>query len=661
MKRAEANLFVVAMLVILTPCGATRAIEVLEPDYIVQTYASYRDPGIRQSPWDMVFADNGNLYVTHVMDSSIWCITPDGTASEFVSGLAGATGIVWAADTNYGDYLYVAITYFGIVRVGLDGTSHYFASRHCAGTLGLDRTGNYGGYIYTTTGCQDHTYRVYPDGNVTMFTSWPTWIDGGGPHNIAFDNRGNFGGLFYVAAAYTAAQPHVSGLFTLDPQGHANRFAEDIVQAHAVDFDPAEDFNGDMFVIRRSTFDQPDLLWRVSPDGSATEFAILEGLAPRGLTFGPDGAMYVGEYLPADELVIISRISRAVEPDQWTQPMPLAEVNTDTAEEWAPFLSYDGLTLYFARVRSNTFYYGRIFEATRQYPFGPFTEVREVTGPLNSAPGHQLCPWVSPDNLRMYYHNERGGRFSLKVSERRSVYGPWPEGTDISELNMLGAQLQAPKLTPDELIIVFGVYELPGGKGGYDLWMASRPDRYAPFSQVRNLEELNTASGEWAPYITPDGLTLYFGSNRNNRAQLFRTTRVSLDAFFDPPEHLPFFDTPDGHSNHPCLSSDGRTIYFVSQFGQDRSTLDIYVSHIIGRCTTCLGDLDENGWISVRDLLLMTGVLIHKGPPYIIPQGHRLWNGCADMNGDRWIMPGDLMMLVSQLHTAGPPYVVPCQ
>jgi hypothetical protein len=95
----------------------------------------------------------------------------------------------------------------------------------------------------------------------------------------------------------------------MDPGGSATRFTEDIVQAHGVDFDPADGFDGDMFVIGRSDFGEPDLLWRVSPNGIATEFAALSGLSPRGLTFGPDGAMYVGEYISQTEEVIISRIS----------------------------------------------------------------------------------------------------------------------------------------------------------------------------------------------------------------------------------------------------------------------------------------------------------------------------------------------------------------
>jgi len=91
--------------------------------------------------------------------------------------------------------------------------------------------------------------------------------------------------------------------------------------------------------------------------------------------------------------------------DFWTTPVPLTEVNSSSAEEWSPFPSYDGLTLYFARVLSPESYYGKIFQAKRDSPSGPFTVVEKVPGPLNNQAGHVLCEWVSPDNLRMYYHN----------------------------------------------------------------------------------------------------------------------------------------------------------------------------------------------------------------------------------------------------------------
>jgi len=164
--------------------------------------------------------------------------------------------------------------------------------------------------MYTTTGCVDRTYVVHPDGSVALFSSWPTHINGGGPHNVAVDNIGNYGNLLYIASSYTSSQAHVSGVFSMDPWGNASRFTPAIVVARNVDFDPADGFGGDMFVIGTSQFGEADDLWRVKPDGTATRFALLEGLAPSGMAFGPDGALYVGEYLADGQIVVVTRIAR---------------------------------------------------------------------------------------------------------------------------------------------------------------------------------------------------------------------------------------------------------------------------------------------------------------------------------------------------------------
>jgi len=269
---------------------------------------------------------------------------------------------------------------------------------------------------------------------------------------------------------------------------------------------------------------------------------------------------------------------QALGQQQWMMPVPLTLVNSASAEECSPFLWLDGLTLYFARVSGETFYYGRILQATRPQPFGLFTKVRQIDGPLNSSRGHNLMPWVSHDNLRMYYYNEFVGRSMLRVSRRVSINAPWPEGTSLVELNALGQHLQAPKLTSDELIIFFEALDIPGGKGGYDIWKASRLNSNSPFSGHENLSEINTMANEGAPSVSPDGLTLVFHSDRNGPFQLFLATRESLGEPFGNVEYLSFADTPGGHSMHPYLTSDGGTLYFVRQLGEDRATRDIFVS-----------------------------------------------------------------------------------
>ncbi|MGB2809009.1 MAG: hypothetical protein WBC22_14795, partial [Sedimentisphaerales bacterium] len=81
------------------------------------------------------------------------------------------------------------------------------------------------------------------------------------------------------------------------------------------------------------------------------------------------------------------------------------------------------------------------------------------------------------------------------------------------------------------------------------------------------------------PYVTPDGLTLLFHSDRNGSFQIFRATRQSLTEPFGNVEHLSLFDTPQGLSCHPSMSSDGSALYFVKQLGGESSMRDIYVSY----------------------------------------------------------------------------------
>jgi hypothetical protein len=289
---------------------------------------------------------------------------------------------------------------------------------------------------------------------------------------------------------------------------------------------------------------------------------------------------------------VVGLITSGLVRAQWSEPVAVDEVNTEYVES-SPFLSYDGLSLYFTRGETSTFYDNRIFEATRAQPTGPFTSVTEVLRASDDA----WAPWVSPDNLRLYYSADTGSAYKLRISERVSTSDPWPIGEGISELNALGTYVSAGKLTPDELIIVFHGFELPGGQGGDDIWIADRPDSGSPFGNIRNLTEINSAFHDNAPYISPDGLILYFHSKRNGPDQLFEATRTSVLEPFGSPEHLSFFDTPGGGSAEPSLSSDGTALYFTRHLGSGPG--DIYVSYSSGG--PC-GSLVVNGGFEITEI-----------------------------------------------------------
>lgn len=297
-------------------------VEVLDPLFLSEKYASYSCPGTDYHPREITFDNESNLYLSHwesydTSTGSIYRVTPDGTATKWVDGLPLPRRIVSASGTAYDDYLYVGSGLWGdsaILQVKSDGTYKTFASiSRAPHALALDRYGSYGGYMYAATRANDHIYYITPEGIVFLFSEFPSpGNDGGGPTDFCFDPGLEYGGFMYMATDFLGA-PDNSGLFALDISGNPTRFAPDILGASNVEIDTIGLFSGSLFVSGRigPSRDVPTSIWRVSPDGVITEFAI-SLLAPSGLptfTFGPDGAMYIPEIFPDSETVVITRIS----------------------------------------------------------------------------------------------------------------------------------------------------------------------------------------------------------------------------------------------------------------------------------------------------------------------------------------------------------------
>lgn len=273
----------------------------------------------------------------------------------------------------------------------------------------------------------------------------------------------------------------------------------------------------------------------------------------------------------------------------WTEPVPMVALNTDYHDK-APFLSFDGLTLYFSRQDGPGWHYTRLYQATRTDPLAPFTSVKEIST-LNYPGMHVDYPWISTDNLRMYYYTVSGSTRRLMITERTSINDPWLTGVGVAELNALGG-VANPSLTPDELTIFFTGTSVPGGQDGYDIWMATRHNKSSPFINAINLAEINSPEQDAHPSISPDGLTLYFDSERNGTGQLFKATRDSLDTPFNNPEHLSFFDSLGDFLCYPSPSRDGTAFYFVRWPENDMT--DIYVSYFFDANTYYVDAVNGN-------------------------------------------------------------------
>jgi hypothetical protein len=257
---------------------------------------------------------------------------------------------------------------------------------------------------------------------------------------------------------------------------------------------------------------------------------------------------------------------------EWTTPVPVtAGINT-SYDEWTPFLSNDGLSLYFSELYTNTSFYSRIFEAKRSQPSGQFTSVQEVLSTPNK---HVISPWVSPDNLRMYYHEEGSSSWLIKMSTRASVNGSWSQGTAVSGLP---SGVCFPSLSSDELTIVYNNPSV----GNWDMYIATRPNKNSSFSNIRNLNEINTDGLDQRPFLSSDARGIYW----SNGGQIFEAMRSSLNDPFGNVQHLSAFDIPGGYSAQPAISSDGTAFYFAGGLSDSRP--DIYVSYNVPEPATLM-------------------------------------------------------------------------
>jgi hypothetical protein len=98
------------------------------------------------------------------------------------------------------------------------------------------------------------------------------------------------------------------------------------------------------------------------------------------------------------------------------------------------------------------------------------------------------------------------------------------------------------------------------------LWTASRASTSDAFTNIRPLDELNSAFKQTQPTLSANGLTIYFSSNRQNGQtwNIYKATRPTLDAPFTVEGILPAANnlSKDGS---PFVSEDGQLIYYYKE------------------------------------------------------------------------------------------------
>ncbi|MFX0200171.1 MAG: hypothetical protein ACFFCW_28970 [Candidatus Hodarchaeota archaeon] len=286
------SILAVGLLSALTQTTVLAQVTVLE-GFTVEVYAENVP-----MPNALSFDSQGNLYVAHdeVRRGQIYKISPGGlNISLFGPSIMDPDSV--AVDLL--DYIFVG-SEEGLYRVAPDGTSEPFTSTYMGNNtcLIIDDAGLFGQFGDIFVGNARSYYdivTVKPDRQAYQFVSDSVLEI---PFGLAFDDVG-----YLYAAESSMEVEDVRGLYRITKNGEVSLFVR-LTRPYSVAFNKIqrELYVGDI---------GDNIVYKVSLDGEVTTFA--ENISPFGLTFGPDGSLYVSDRSTSPHRIL--RIKKSCEGD----------------------------------------------------------------------------------------------------------------------------------------------------------------------------------------------------------------------------------------------------------------------------------------------------------------------------------------------------------
>ena len=281
---------------------------------------------------------------------------------------------------------------------------------------------------------------------------------------------------------------------------------------------------------------------------------------------------------------------------EWTTPVNAGPIVNASGDDNAPFMSANRISLYFRSIRSGGLGGADIWVARRPGARQPWTPPVNA-GPTINSPAAEGRPSMTADGLLLVMHStRRGGAGSgdIYTSSRASVDAPW------GELVNVGAPINTPRdesraqISSDGLTIFFSS-DRPGGAGLLDLWSATRADRNQAWSEPVNLGAANSTAHEYNPTLSADQLVVIFSTGRSRPGggggrDLMMATRPSREAPFGPAVNLGPVVNSAEDDDGPFLFADASTLWFDSHRPGGFGGADMWVTRRVRKQSAAPGE-----------------------------------------------------------------------
>jgi Tol biopolymer transport system component len=199
----------------------------------------------------------------------------------------------------------------------------------------------------------------------------------------------------------------------------------------------------------------------------------------------------------------------------------LDNLNTDD-EETRASLSGDEKLLVFSGDHDTSDGRRHVFVTSRdamQHSFpSPAANEQHVVAGVNTSNVNDLDPFITTNGMRLYLApaGDPPAVQQITMASRSAADQDFGSSDPVPVINSPDGEAD-PALSADERIIVFSSHRA-SGVGGIDatnLWYATRPNAMASFTAPRLIPAVNGGAEDGDPMLSNDGCELYFASTRN--------------------------------------------------------------------------------------------------------------------------------------------------
>lgn len=271
----------------------------------------------------------------------------------------------------------------------------------------------------------------------------------------------------------------------------------------------------------------------------------------------------------------------------WSQPINLGPSVNSAAEDFAPHVSKNGLSLYFASTRPDGLGGEDLWVAKRASTRDSWNAPVNL-GIIINTEANERSPALSRDGHLLFFATTRGGGsggFDIWVAWRhdtRDDFG-WQTPVNLGTQFNTAATDAGPSYFENDdggLPLLFLASNRLGGAGGLDIY-ASELTANGSFAPPILVNELSGPSNDLTPAVGHDGLEIIIASNRQGTIgaqDLWISTRNAVgDPWLAPVNVGPVLNSTF-NDNFPSVSSDRETLFFSSDRPGGSGGADIYIA-----------------------------------------------------------------------------------